>query len=86
MGQGGLSNKDRYYKTGTYFWQSLHDVYGAEVLKTVFRRMHVEPREDLPVFPFSSATNDLLIRTYFLPIMEPEVWALVERYGIVPMP
>ena len=85
-GEGGGSNKDRYYKTGTCFWQSIRDAYGADVLRTIFRRMHLERRDDLPVFPFSRETNDLLMRTYFVPVTGPEVWALVARYGVVPLP
>ena len=82
--EGKQSNKDRYYKTGTCFWQSIRDAYGADVLHTIFRLMHIEQRDDLPVFPFSAETNDLLMRTYFVPITGPGVWALVAPYGVLP--
>jgi len=85
-GASGQSNKDRYYKTGTCFWQSIREVYGPDVLRVIFRRMHLEPRDDVPIFPFSPETNDLLMRTYFVPITGPEVWALVAPYGVVPAP
>jgi hypothetical protein len=83
-GEGGQSNKGRYYKTGTCFWQSIRDAYGPDILRTIFRLMHLNQRDDLPVFPFSAQTNDLLIRTYFVPVTGPEVWALVAPYGVVP--
>jgi hypothetical protein len=82
--EGKQSNKDRYYKTGTCFWQSIRDAYGTDVLHTIFRLMHMEQRNDLPVFPFSAETNDLLMRTYFIPVTGPGVWDLVAPYGILP--
>ncbi len=82
-GEGEQSNKDRYYKTGTCFWQSIRDTYGADILRTIFRLMNIEQRDDLPVFPFSAETNDLLIRTYFVPVTGPDVWSLVAPYGIL---
>ena len=82
--EGTQSNKGRYYKTGTCFWQSLMEVYGADALRAVQQKMHAEPRDDLPVFPFSAATNRLLIQTYFEPLLGAGVWPLIERYGISP--
>ena len=81
-GTTGQSNKGRYYKTGTGFWQGLRDSFGADALRVVFRRMHLNQRDDLPIFPFSTETNDRLIRAYFEPVLGPDVWALVERYGV----
>jgi len=82
--EGEQSNKDRYYKTGTCFWQSIRDTYGTDVLRTIFRLMHIEQQYDLPVFPFSAETNDLLMRSYFVPVTGPDVWDLVAPYGIIP--
>ena len=79
------SNKHRYYKTGTCFWQSIRDTYGVEALHNIFRMMHIEQRDDLPVFPFSPETNDLLMRTYFVPVTGPGIWDLVSPYGIFPI-
>ena len=76
------SNKGRYYKTGTCFWQTIRDTYGADAIQMIFRDMYLNPREDLPIFPFSSETNERLMRIYFEPVLGPEVWALVEPYGI----
>jgi hypothetical protein len=84
QGESEQSNKYRYYKTGTCFWQSIRDAYGADVLRTIFRLMHMDQRDDLPVFPFSAETNDLLMRTYFVPVTGPGVWDLVAPYGILP--
>jgi hypothetical protein len=78
----GAENKSRYYKTGTCFWQSLHQAFGGDALRQVMQKMHAEPRDDLPVFPFSAATNELLIRSYFEPVMGQQVWPIIERYGI----
>lgn len=78
----GAENKSRYYKTGTCFWQSIRDEFGQDALRQVMQKMHAEPRDDLPTFPFSAQSNELLIRSYFEPIMGPQVWPLIERYGI----
>ena len=58
--------------------------FGQEAIHQVLLAMHTEPRDDLPVFPFSAQTNRLLIQSYFEPIMGPEVWEHIARFGIRP--
>jgi hypothetical protein len=83
--EGRDSNKSRYYDTGTCFWQSLMEAYGEEQLRLVFQKMHLEPRDDLPNFPFSAEINDRLMRVYFVPVLGESVWPLVARYGVTPI-